>query len=99
MGYTFTAQTTYSVGNNPFSVTTADVNGDGRVDLVTANRLSNTVSVLLGDGDGTFVAQTPYAVGTNPFSVTAADVNGDGQADLIAANMSSNTVSVLLGNG
>ena len=58
MGYTFTPQTTFAVGELPLSVTTADIDGDGDADLITANRLGGTVSVLLGHGDGTFVAQT-----------------------------------------
>ena len=96
---TFGAQTTFAAGNGPWGVTTADVNGDGRADLIAANRFSNNVSVLLGTGTGTFGAQTTYAVGNLPRSVTTADVNGDGKVDLITANQSSNTVSVLLGNG
>src|SRR5712671_286093 len=100
MAFTFTPQTTFAVGDTPFSVTTADVNGDGHADLITANQNDNTVSVLLGTGTGTFGAQTTFAVGNTPVSVTTADVNGDGRADLITANTTtSNTVSVLLGTG
>src|SRR5262249_54648357 len=51
---TFGAATDYSVGNLPDSVQTADVNGDGKLDLIVANSSSNTVSVLLGDGSGGF---------------------------------------------
>jgi len=76
-------------------VTSADVDGDGDIDLVTANRDSSTVSVLRNNGDGTFAAQATYAVGANPFSVTSADVDGDGDIDLVTAN-GSDTVSVLL---
>jgi hypothetical protein len=90
---------TFAVGFGPFAVTTADLNGDGDADLITANFGSDTVSVLLGNGDGTFGAQTTFAVGINPRSVTTADVNGDGRADLIVANSGDDTVSVLLGIG
>ena len=72
-------------------MTTADVNGDGKADLITANYGSDTVSVLLGNGDGTFGAQTTFAVGNGPWAVTTADVNGDGRADLITANRCSDT--------
>jgi hypothetical protein len=77
----------------------ADLNGDGNVDLIAANSSDNTLSVLLGNGDGTFQAQTTYASGNSPVALAAADLNGDGNVDLIAANSSDNTLSVLLGNG
>ena len=76
-----------------------DLNGDGRPDLAAANYAANTVSVLLGNGDGTFGAKTDFATGTSPRSVAIGDLNGDGKPDLAVANSGSNTVSVLLGNG
>jgi large repetitive protein len=95
------AKVDYATGatSSPISVTSADVNGDGKADLITANHFVETVSVLLGTGTGTFGAKTDYATGISPYSVTSADVNGDGKADLVVANFASNTVSVLLGDG
>jgi hypothetical protein len=87
------------VGTFPRAVAVADLTGDGRLDLVSANYISGTVSVLLGIGDGSFQAQQTYAVGLRPSSVVVADINGDGNPDLVVANRLSNTVSVLLGNG
>ena len=97
----FAAQQTFATGSDPFSVTAADVNGDGKPDLIVANGTGNTVSVLLnttspGAATPSFAAQQTFATGSDPFSVTAADVNGDGKPDLIVANQSDNTVSVLL---
>ena len=91
----------YAVGSYPSSVAAADFDGDGAVDLVTANSLSNTVSVLRNLGNGTFAAQATYPVGSYPRSVAAADFDGDGAVDLVTANYTSDTVSVLrnLGNG
>jgi hypothetical protein len=77
----------------------ADVNGNGHPDLVVANNKSGTVSVLLGNGNGTFQSAVNFAVGTTPLSVAVADVNGDGKPDLVVANYGSNTVSVLVGKG
>ena len=80
---TFINQTTYSTGTNPNSVTTADVNGDNKTDLIVANDGSNTVSVLLNTGNGTFINQTTYSTFINQNR----------------SYWGSNTVSVLLNTG
>jgi len=89
------------VGNTPFSVTAADLNGDGNPDLVVPNQQSNDVSVLLGNGDGTFSGPTTYPVGDGPDDVASGDLNGDGNLDLVVANSGggSETASILLGRG
>jgi len=76
------------VGHLPFSIATADLNGDGKPDLAVANRHSNNVTVLLGNGAGGFSAApgSPVEVGGEPFSVVTADFNGDGRPDLAAGN-------------
>jgi hypothetical protein len=94
----FTSPTRFAVGLYPNSVTSGDFNGDGIVDLVTANG-SNTVSVLLGNGKGSFGTATNFAAGNAPNTITARDLNGDGILDLVTANLLSNNVSVLLGDG
>ncbi|HET9505096.1 MAG TPA: FG-GAP-like repeat-containing protein [Hymenobacter sp.] len=100
---TFQPATTYSTGSSsgPRSLAVADVNGDGKLDLLTGNYGSNTAGVLLGNGNGTFQPATTYGTGSgsNPFGIAVADVNGDGKPDLLTANSSSGTVGVLLGNG
>jgi hypothetical protein len=97
----FAAATNFGVGSNPFSVAVADVNGDGRPDLLVANINSNNVSVLLnttapGATTPAFAAATNFGVGSSPTSVAVGDVNGDGRPDLLVANQGSNSVSVLL---
>jgi hypothetical protein len=98
-----------SGGWNPHPMAVADVNGDGKLDLVVANHcasLSNcangTVGVLLGNGDGTFQAAVTYdAGGTDAEAVAAADLNGDGKIDIVVGHSSAGRgpVGVLLGNG
>ena len=91
------------VGSNPLSAVVADLNGDGREDLVTANFFSSDLSVLLGRGDGTFLPETRVAAGQGPSIAAAADLNGDGRQDLAVLNgyggFGSTDVSVLLGRG
>ena len=85
-------------GYGPAALSTADFNGDGHSDLVVADEGNDTVSVFLGNGDGTFGARTDYATGTSPVWVSTGDFNGDSVLDLAVANKGSNTVSILLGN-
>jgi hypothetical protein len=70
-------------------------------DLVIANTGSNTVTVLLGNGDGTFAEApgSPFTVGSQPRAVVIADFNGDGQLDFAVANSGDNTISTFQGNG
>ena len=79
-----------------FDLKTADINKDGKADLVGV--VGNSVFVLLGHGDGTFGSPTLYGTGTNPPStVLPSDVNGDGNPDLVVG--CGGFLSVLLGNG
>ena len=81
----------FAVGTRPYSLAVADLNGDGKPDLIVANAADDTVSVLLGNGDGTFQPQQTFAAGRQPFSVAVADVNGDGIPDIVTANAFDNT--------
>jgi hypothetical protein len=109
---TFQAATSYDSGGiHANSVSVADVNGDGKLDLQVSNLVPNTVGVLLGNGDGTFqpvvtYSSDPGSPGSVVVSVGVADVNGDGKPDLLVVNMSvggngnnGGSVAVLLGNG
>ncbi|MGH8337382.1 MAG: FG-GAP repeat domain-containing protein, partial [Gammaproteobacteria bacterium] len=81
------------------SVVSADLNGDGLSDLVTANSDAGTVSILRRNKDGSLTPLPQLPAGKTPRSVTAADVNGDGRPDLVVANMDSETFTLLLNTG
>ena len=100
----FGSNATYTVGSAPYSVIAADVNGDGKLDLISANHYDKTLSVLTNNGSGGFGSNATCSVGNYPSSVVAADVNGDGHLDLICANSggrspTDSTLSVLTNNG
>src|SRR5262249_39147305 len=86
-------------GKGPDALAVADVDGDRLPDLVVANLLDSTVSVLPGNGDGTFGPAETFAVGRQPAAVVVADVNGDGRPDIVTADYGDGTVSVLAGEG
>src|SRR5579871_2002127 len=102
-------RTDFNVGQLPVALASQDFNGDGKLDIAVANQTDNSISILLGNGDGTFTQpNTPIALGTNeqgPSAIKSAvfrltDATHLTQpADLVIANTSSNTVTVLLGNG
>src|SRR5579862_619363 len=89
---------TLTPGSNPYRMAQGDFNLDGKADLAVANLGSNTISIFMGNGDGTFQAAQNISVSARPFSVSVGDFNGDGKADL-AVGFESNEISILLGNG
>ena len=100
-GITFQAEAFYAAGPRPVIAAAADLNGDGKLDLVVPDLGNGSISLLLGNGDGTFQPGSSYlaADGGDPQQVTVKDLNGDGKLDLVAAIPASNAVAVLLGNG
>jgi hypothetical protein len=90
----FTMSSTLAVGRRPASVEAADVDGDGDLDVLTANAAGNTVSVRLNNGLGSFSGSQEVAVGSAPLRVATADLDGDGDLDLATADANGNTVSV-----
>jgi hypothetical protein len=94
----FLAPVTYGTTNYPMGVAVGDLNNDRIPDLIVLNTtLAGTVSVRLGNGDGTFGAARDYAAGTAPAHLVVGDFNGDGKLDIVTTN--ANGLSTLLGNG
>jgi hypothetical protein len=91
----------FAVGAGPGSVAIADFNGDGKLDIVTANEQSGDASVLLGDGKGGFLPApgSPFPAGNAPNDIAVGDFNQDGRLDLAFANHETQHLTVLLGDG
>jgi len=98
--FAYAAGSPITVGTYPVAVKIGDFNSDGLQDLVVANAMDDTVSILLGNGNGTFTpaSGSPVATGGFPFFLAVADF-GNGQADIAVTNENDSTVSILLGNG
>lgn len=87
------------VGKNPTSVVTGDLNGDRFADLVTTNISGDSLSILLGNGDGNFKDAMTLRLPEQPRAVVLHDFNGDGTLDLAVATAGNNRVTILLGDG
>ncbi len=98
--YTFTQGATYPTGLSPDGIDAQDLNGDGVVDVVTADATSNSISVFLGNKDGTYRPRKVYRVGRNPSAVKLAKLEGPTKPwDAIVTNNDDNNMTILWGNG
>lgn len=93
----------FTVGTNPFDLVTADFNGDGKMDLATANLESANVSLLVGNGNGGFAPAVNFAVPDRPQALAVGDFNSDNKPDLVvirsASNLGPGGLSILLNDG
>ena len=104
-GGTFGPKTDFPTASGPFALVTGDFNGDGKVDLAVTTSCGlncGSVSILLGNGDGTFQPHQEFPVGTNAEYLIVGDFNHDGKLDVAVDGFCGQTcgvVSVLLGKG
>jgi phospholipase C len=81
------------------AIATADFNGDGNTDIAMISQGGNTLTILLGNGNGTFTTGATYNTGNSPAAIAVADFNKDGIPDLAVANSADSTVTIFLGDG
>jgi hypothetical protein len=103
-GGSFLPKVDYATGVSPTTLITSDFRGIGRTDLAVINQYDGrgtpgSVSILLGNGNGTFKSHVDYPVGNYPIGIVAGDFNGDKKLDLAIVNDYDSTVSILFGNG
>jgi hypothetical protein len=103
-GPSTTGWRSFATGNGSLGMAAADLNGDAHLDLVVANETDDTISVLLGNGDGTFAAKVDYvvdpgSVADKPVGVAIGDLNGDSYPDVAVVGRSMGYVGVFLNTG
>ena len=98
-GRSFDVAPAFDIGGEAESLALAHLDADGALDIVTANRNVDSVSIYRGSGGQYLFDRSDIGVGRTPQAVSTGDVNGDGFLDILTANQSDDTVSVLLGTG
>ena len=95
----FAARVTFATGGSGYGIAIADLDGDGKPDIVATNRNASTVSILRNTGSpGTlsFASNVDFATGPLPYGVVTGDLDGDGKPDIVVANNGEDSLSVLL---
>jgi hypothetical protein len=101
-GFTQAPGSPISVGGGPYTLALGDFNSDGAQDIISANYISHTLTILSGNGSGGFSVTTGPTIGsglTAYYYVAVGEFNSDGHQDLAITNHDSNDVTILLGNG
>lgn len=99
---TMASQVDFATGNNPFSSFLADLDADGKLDVVITNMDDNSVSVFRNTstpGSISFAARINLTTALSPHSVSIADLDKDGRPDIVVTNLNANSVSVFRNTG
>ncbi|RZK28538.1 MAG: hypothetical protein EOO61_21925, partial [Hymenobacter sp.] len=91
-------KTTINVGTNPVDMLATDLNNDGVADLAAVNYVSNTLTTIISNGDGSFRNPVSYAAGASSYHLAAGDLDADGSIDIAVANYAANTIYIYLGS-
>lgn len=89
----------YDVQRGPYTVATGDLDGDGDLDLVSANAIADSISVLFNNGNATFARARSLPAGPSPADAQIADFNSDGKLDIVVANRGAQNISVFSNQG
>ena len=95
----FRTGTIFPTGSSPVDIATADLDGDGDLDLLLTSYISDALTIAFGDGQGGFTPGVSIPVTNGPRSVVTGDLDGDGDIDLLATNLSGGVVTVGLNDG
>jgi hypothetical protein len=95
----FNADVLYTLQDQPRNIQTADLNGDGHIDLAAVNRNSHTMSILINNGDGTYAPQVTYSTGGYPLYLFPADFDDDGDIDIAVPSSNDDDIRIFRNNG
>ncbi|GAA4454355.1 FG-GAP-like repeat-containing protein [Rurimicrobium arvi] len=100
----FASAVDFATGDGPNTAITGDIDGDGRPELIVANQVSQSISVLRNTATagaittGSFAAKTDFALGSAPYRLAISDVDGDGKGDIVSTHYTANSLCVLMNN-
>jgi hypothetical protein len=96
---TYSDTLSFKLKENPKEIIVNDLNGDNVLDILLSNNSSNTLGILLGNGDGTFKPVLDLNINIQPSVIDINDINNDGNVDIIVANSLDSNTTILYGNG
>ena len=94
----FAARRDFETGWSPMALTVGEFNGDGKLDVATADAYNDNISVFAGDGSGNFLPAMTHNLGTDPTRILSGNFNGDGKLDLVITRSLTNSVLLIFNN-